>query len=76
MVDLTATRAQAKRVTPAISCQGGRGGCPTFNGASQNVAAVATLLNMLPPPSTDGVDRLCRGLVPEVPRVTGYSPKI
>jgi hypothetical protein len=28
---------------------------PTFTGASQNVAVEATLLDMLPAPSTDGV---------------------
>jgi hypothetical protein len=58
MMDLTITRAQSKGVTPAISHEGGGGQHPTFARASQNVAIVATLLDMLPPPSIDGVDWL------------------
>jgi hypothetical protein len=46
-MDLTATQAQAKGVAPFASREGG-----------QTVAIVATPLNALPPPSTDGVDRL------------------
>jgi hypothetical protein len=56
MVDLTATRAQAKGVTPAISPEGGHH--PTFARDSQNVVIADALLDMLPPPSIDGVDRL------------------
>jgi hypothetical protein len=56
MVDLVTTRAQAKGVTPAISHDGGQH--LTFARASQNVVMAATLLDTLPPPSTDGMDRL------------------
>jgi hypothetical protein len=49
-------------VAPAISREGGGGQPPTFVRASQNVAAVAALLDTLPPPSTDVVDRLYRQL--------------
>jgi hypothetical protein len=55
-VDLTATRAQAKGVAPAISCEGGQH--PAFARASQNMAIALALLDMLPPPSTDGVEWL------------------
>jgi hypothetical protein len=58
MVDLTTTQAQAKGVILTISHEGGGGQHHAFTKASQNVAAVATLLDMLPPPSVDGVDRL------------------
>jgi hypothetical protein len=46
-VDLATTRAQAKGAAPSTS----HDGC-------QIMAAMATPLNVLPPPSTDGVDRL------------------
>jgi hypothetical protein len=48
-VDLTTTRAQAKGVAPSASCEGG-----------QTESVVAMPISMLPPPSTDGVDRLYR----------------
>jgi hypothetical protein len=35
---------------------------PTFPQASQNIAAATTLLDTLPVPSTDGVDRLYQQL--------------
>jgi hypothetical protein len=56
MVDVTATRAQAKGVTPTISREGEQ--CTAFTRASQNMAAVVVLLDTLPPPSIDGVDNL------------------
>jgi hypothetical protein len=43
-------------VAPAISHEGEQR--PAFSIASQNVAAVATLWDTLPAPSTDGVDKL------------------
>jgi hypothetical protein len=43
----------------AISHKGG-GQHPAFTWASQNVATVVMLLDTLPPPSADGVDRLNR----------------
>jgi hypothetical protein len=55
-VDLAGTRAQAKGVALAVSHEGGQ--CPAFTRAGQNVATVVMLLGTLPPPSTDGVDRL------------------
>jgi hypothetical protein len=57
-VDLATTRAQANGVTPAINCEGGQR--PSFAWASQNVPAAAVLLDAVPPPSIDGVDRLYR----------------
>jgi uncharacterized membrane protein len=36
--------------------------CPTFTRASQNVAAVAALLDTLLMPSADGVDKVCHQL--------------
>jgi hypothetical protein len=48
-VDLASARAQAQEAAPATSCEGG-GQCPTFARAIQNVAAMATLLDMLPHP--------------------------
>jgi hypothetical protein len=56
MVDLTTAWAEAKRVAPAISCEGAQ--CPAFTRASQNMAAVAMLLDTLPAPSVNGVDKL------------------
>jgi hypothetical protein len=56
MVDLTTAQAQAKGVALTISREGGQH--PSFTRASQNVAAVMTLLDTLPTPSVDGVDRL------------------
>jgi hypothetical protein len=47
MVDLTATRAQAKGAAPFASCKG-----------SQTEAAAAMPLNVLLPPSADGADKL------------------
>jgi hypothetical protein len=55
-VDLATTRAQAKGVAPAICHE--ESYCLTFARAGQNVAATAMLLDMLPPASTDEVDRL------------------
>jgi hypothetical protein len=58
MVDLDATRARAREVAPTTSRE--RGQCPAFARASQNVAVAAMLLDMLHPPSVDGVDKLHR----------------
>jgi hypothetical protein len=55
MVDLATTRAHAKGVVPTIIHEGGQR--PAFTRASQNMAAAAMLLDMLPQPSADGVDR-------------------
>jgi hypothetical protein len=55
---LTTTRAQARELAPTTSYE--RGQNPAFTRASQNVATAATLLDTLPPPSTDGVDMLHR----------------
>jgi hypothetical protein len=55
-VDLTTTRSQPKGVTPTISHEGGKR--PTFVRASQKVVTAAMLLDTLPPPSIDRVDRL------------------
>jgi hypothetical protein len=57
-VDLAITQAQAKGVTPTISREGGQH--PAFTKASRNMVTMATLLDTLPPPSTDWVDRLYR----------------
>jgi hypothetical protein len=43
-------------VAPTISCEGGQ--LPTLARASQNMALAAVLLDMLPPPSADGMDML------------------
>jgi hypothetical protein len=56
MVNLTNARARARDVAAAINCEGSS--CPTFARASLNVAAAATLLNTLPLPSTDRVDKV------------------
>jgi hypothetical protein len=55
-VDLTTAQAQAQGVAPTISREGEQH--PTFSRPSQNMATVATLLDTLPAPSTDGVDKL------------------
>jgi hypothetical protein len=52
MVDLPATRAQAKGAAPSANRTGG-----------QIETTTATPLNTLPPPSIDGVDKLYRQLV-------------
>jgi hypothetical protein len=60
MVDLTATRAQAKGVTPTISREEGEGEQGrqglVFAWDSQNMAITAMLLDTLPPPSTNEGD--------------------
>jgi hypothetical protein len=53
MVDLVAIQAQAKGVSPIISCEGDQ--CLAFARASQEV-------DTLPPPYIDGVDMLYRQL--------------
>jgi hypothetical protein len=55
-VDLTATGAQAREVAPTTSRE--RDLRTAFARASQNVATSSMLLDTLPPPSADGVDRL------------------
>jgi hypothetical protein len=60
MVDLTKARARARArvraVAAAISHEGPL--CPTFAKASQNMVAVAALLDTWPTPSADGVDKV------------------
>jgi hypothetical protein len=55
-VDLTSNRAQANGGAPTIRHEGDQ--CSAFAKASQNMATAAMLLDTLPPPSTDEVDRL------------------
>jgi hypothetical protein len=56
MVNLTNARAQARDVTAAIHSGGAQ--WPAFARASQNVAMVATLLDTLPAPFANGVDKV------------------
>jgi hypothetical protein len=56
MVDLTTSCAWARDVTAAISHEGTQ--CLAFARASQNVATAVVLLDTLPAPFTDGVDRM------------------
>jgi hypothetical protein len=56
-VDLATARSQAKEAAPATSHERG-GQHPAFARASQNVAVAAMLLDTLPTPSIDAVDRL------------------
>jgi hypothetical protein len=49
MVNLATTRGKAHRVAPSPNCEGG---------SCQTEATAAMLLNALPPPSADGVDKL------------------
>jgi hypothetical protein len=57
-VDLATARSQAKEAAPATSHERGGGQHPAFARASQNVAVAAMLLDTLPTPSIDAVDRL------------------
>jgi hypothetical protein len=59
-MDHATPQAQAKGVTPTISQKGGQH--PTFARSSQNVVTAAMLLDTLPAPFTDEVDRLYRHL--------------
>jgi hypothetical protein len=52
MVDFASTQAQAKEVAPPASCEGGGGG--------QDEATIAKLLNVSPPLTVDGVDKMYR----------------
>jgi hypothetical protein len=54
-VDLTKARARARAVVTAINCKGAP--CLAFARASQNVVVVVELLDTLPVPSTDVVDK-------------------
>jgi hypothetical protein len=56
MVDLTNARDQARDFATTISCKGTL--CSTIVGASQNMAAMVTLLDTLPTHSVDGVDKV------------------
>jgi hypothetical protein len=56
IVDLTNAQTQGKDVVAAINREGGQ--CPTITWASENVAAVAVLLDALHAPSIDGVDKV------------------
>jgi hypothetical protein len=47
---------------------------PTFASASQNVAAAVALLDTLPAPSTDGVDKVYQQLK-DIPRTTTASSR-
>jgi hypothetical protein len=60
MVNLTNAWAQARDVTAAINCEGAQ--YPAFTRASQNMATAVTLLDTLPTPSTDEVDKVYRQL--------------
>jgi hypothetical protein len=55
-IDLTKAQARAKAVDATINCE--LPPCPAFTRVSQNVAAVATLLDTLFVPSTNGADRV------------------
>jgi hypothetical protein len=57
-IDFTKARARARAVTANINCEGTSR--PTFTRASRNVAVAAMLLDTLPMPSTDGVERVYR----------------
>jgi hypothetical protein len=56
MVVLTNGWAQARDVTATINHEGTQR--PTFARASQNVAMIDVLLDTLPAPTTDGVDKV------------------
>jgi hypothetical protein len=55
-IDFTKARAQARPIAAAINHEGTPR--PTFTTASQNMAAAVALLETLPTPSTEGVDRV------------------
>jgi hypothetical protein len=57
MVDLATTKFRPREWLSPSTARGG-GQRATFTRASQTVVVAATPLNMLPPTSTDGVDRL------------------
>jgi hypothetical protein len=59
-IDITKGRACARAVDAAINREGVPR--PTFAKASWNVATMATLLDTLPAPSADGVDKVYRQL--------------
>jgi hypothetical protein len=56
MVYLTNAWAWARGVTAAINHEGAQ--CPAFTTASQNMAMTDVLLDTLPAPSTDRVDKV------------------
>jgi hypothetical protein len=56
MIYLTKGHTRARAITTAINCDGVPR--PTFARASQNVAAVAALLDTLPTPSTNVVGKV------------------
>jgi hypothetical protein len=55
-VDLTIAQAQARDVATVMNCEGTQ--YLAFGRPSQNVATMATLLDTLPAPSVDGVDKV------------------
>jgi hypothetical protein len=55
MVDFAATHARAKGVAPSANCEGG-------GGQGQIEATTTKTPSALPPPTTDGVDRIYRQL--------------
>jgi hypothetical protein len=59
-VDLTNAWARARDIVAAINHEGTQ--CPTFARASQNMAATAALLDTLPTPSPDAVEKVYRQL--------------
>jgi hypothetical protein len=56
MVDITNARAQARDVAANINRDGPP--CPNFASASHNVVTAVALLDTLPTPFTDGVDKV------------------
>jgi hypothetical protein len=55
-VDLTNAQSWARDVTTVINHEGAQR--PTFNRARQNVVTTAVLLDTMPAPFDDGVDKL------------------
>jgi hypothetical protein len=55
-IDFTKAQARARAITTTINHEGTSR--PTFARASQNVAAATVLLDTLPAPSSDGVDKV------------------
>jgi hypothetical protein len=55
-VEFTNARARARDIIAAINREGAR--CPTFARTSQNMVMAAALLDTLPAPSTNRVDKV------------------
>jgi hypothetical protein len=56
MVDLNTVQALARDVAAAINYDGTQ--CPAFTRANQNVEVATVLLDTMPAPSIDGVDKV------------------